>query len=210
MFAAALGIRTEMLNAGRLPALSRPDSRMTALELAVLVLSGVAAAAMTVLMPMKIGVPGHAILKGALPLVFGLALVPRRNSALIMGAVAGITGGLFVSLDSFKLPIGALTSLCLFGPFLELALIRPAQGWKLYLRLTLAGLFANLVAYAIHFGLPLLGFAQTGGRGQLRSWQVALASFIVCGAAAGLLSAIVWFRATRRETSPELQESPSS
>jgi hypothetical protein len=209
MFPAPLGIRTELLNAGRLPALSRPDSRITALELTVLVLCGVTAAATTTLIHLKFGVPGHAILKGAFPLIFGLALVPRRNSALIMGATAAITGALFASLETTKLPLGALASLCLLGPFLELAIIRASQGWRLYLRLMAAGTAANLIAYAIHFAAPLLGFVQAIGRGRSMSWQTMVASFAVCGAMAGLLSAVVWFRASRKQKQLTPQGSPS-
>ena len=83
---------------------------------------------------------------------------------------------------------------------LDFALAGRPQGWRLYGRLTAAGALANLLAFVLRFGLAFFGWQSAGGRYFMSFASVALVSFIVCGALAGLLSAIVWFRLRTSDT----------
>src|SRR6185312_1018002 len=147
MSVAPLGIRTELLNAGRLPTVSRANSRPSMLELCLLLLAGIGAATITALGHRQLQVPGSVILRAVFPMALGLALVPRRASALIMGGVAGTTGTIFSFLKIGDTSSGALTILWLLGPMLELAMVKASQGWMLYLRFAGAGLGTNLIAW---------------------------------------------------------------
>ena len=65
-----------------------------------------------------------------------------------------------------------------------------------------AGLAANLLAFATRFATAWLGLDRggggwRGGGGQFSSFAVtALLSFAICGAVAGLISGLIWFRAS--------------
>ena len=139
--------------------------------------------------------------------MFGLALIPRRGSALIVGGVAAITGTIFSLRGIGDTSSGALTILWLIGPLLELAMVGATQGWKLYLRFATAGLATNLIAYLVR---AFAAGSLTVGSKRFGSWQMTLLSWVLCGAAAGLLSAIVWFRASRNQNQPSSQGSPSA
>ena len=69
-----------------------------------------------------------------------------------------------------------------------------AQGWRLYARFAAAGAIANLLAFAARVGTSFLGWELAGSRQFTSFWSFALASFLLCGAVAGLVSAAVWFR----------------
>ena len=92
------------------------------------------------------------------------------------------------------LGVGALTSLGLIGPLLDVALWRARQGWRLYVGFALAGLGANLAALAVRAGPKLVGLDHAAGRPLAAWWTQAAVSYAVCGLVAGLISALVWFR----------------
>jgi hypothetical protein len=98
-------------------------------------------------------------------------------------------------------------------PAMDLALRGEPTGWRLYLRLAVAGILANLLAWGVRmmaagwFATAVAGSGRGGGTGMggggeralahhfLEFWPVALVTFALCGAIAGVASAAVWFKA---------------
>lgn len=206
MFAPAANLR----QSSRLPSLTRSEASITAQEIAALVAFGALAAVAVATIHMSLRVPGHAILRAVFPMAAGLALVPRRSAGLVMAGGALVTTGLMRLGNFGEIQSAALVSLLALGPLLDLALAGGPLGWKLYARFAAAGAGANLFAFAARFALALLfrrgsgggggngmggGLDQlTGGHDFLSFWPLALVSFTLCGAIAGLVSAAVWFR----------------
>jgi hypothetical protein len=131
-------------------------------------------------------------------MALGLALVPRRGAGLIMGAAAALTLlplmlGYTPAGVLFTKGAGSTTSPLLAGPMLELT-TRPARrGWRLYLAFILAGVLVNLAALLVQGGSKLAGWDAGGGK-PLAVWlATALWSYPLCGACAGLFSAVCWF-----------------
>ncbi|MFH1268428.1 MAG: hypothetical protein ABIK89_22125, partial [Planctomycetota bacterium] len=92
---------------------------------------------------------------------------------------------------------GALTSLTLTGPLLDLSLRHARAGWRLYAGFAMAGLAANLVAFVMRGGAKLLGLEHLGAR-PFSEWMLhASFSYLVCGLLAGLVSGVIWFQATQ-------------
>jgi hypothetical protein len=147
------------------------------------------------LLHLSLRVPGHAILRGVLPMAMGLAIVPRRSAGIIMAIGAGVTATAMSAAQIGSFPPTAMLSVLALGPVLDIALLGQSSGWRLYARLVVAGIVANLLAYAIKAAGVQLGIA-TGGGGQFMSFAlpVILASYILCGALAGFIGAAVWFR----------------
>jgi hypothetical protein len=172
--------------------------RLRAVDLLILGLAGLAAAAATALLDFGVRVPGHAILRTVLPLALGMAFVPRRGSGLVMSASAGL--GL-MALRSVGLDGGgggATTSLLLTGPLLDLASRWSRGGWRIYLAFAGAGLASNMTAFAVRWALKAggAGRGSGGGRG-LGEWQSqAIVTYAICGLLAGLISAVICFRAS--------------
>jgi hypothetical protein len=77
---------------------------------------------------------------------------------------------------------------------LDLALLGEPVGWRLYVRFIVAGIVANLIALATRSLLTALGYAIPGSHQMERLGWLVPASFILCGALAGLVSAAAWFR----------------
>jgi hypothetical protein len=88
---------------------------------------------------------------------------------------------------------GALTSLALSGPLLDLVARRVRPGWRLYLGFTLGGLVTNLAALAVRAGTKALGWEHAGTRQLPEWWPEAVGTYAACGLVAGLLSALFWF-----------------
>jgi uncharacterized membrane protein YgcG len=216
-------INQPLRETSRLGSLSRPGERASARELVAL--GGLAIAAMLAtafLSNPGIRVPGHAILRGVLPMALGLALVPRRGSGSLMGAVAAATAFVLHLGGLGRMQPGTMVGVIMLGPLLDVALIHSRRGWRLYTRLMAAGLVANLLAYATRFATAWLGLdrgwggggggggggAGGGGGGgggwgsggaQFTSFALtAFLSFALCGALAGLISGIIWFRASEK------------
>lgn len=166
-------------------------SATTAAEWAVLIFMGTAAAALSAWFRLDLGIPGHNIIRVVFPFALGLSLVPRYGAATVMSASGTAAGGLMMSLGARGLGVGAMTSLALTGVLLDSALAGARSGRSIYVRLALAGLAANGIAFAVRLGMKLL-------LGQpLASWLPrAVVTYTLCGLIAGLISAAVWFRAT--------------
>jgi uncharacterized membrane protein YgcG len=197
--------------ASRLPAIARTANVSVAEFACLFVCGGLAALAIGLLHP-AIRVPGHAILRGALPMAMGLALVPRRSAGIIMAIGAGAASVAMSAAHVGVFPTTSMLSVLALGPVLDLALLGKSVGWKLYLRFAAAGAVANLLAFALRIAGLQLGI-ETGGHGgggggggngmgggsgggQLINFGwMALVSFLICGALAGLVSGAVWFRA---------------
>jgi hypothetical protein len=76
---------------------------------------------------------------------------------------------------------------------LDAALWRAKKGWRLYLGFALAGLTANLAALIVKAGTKLVGAEPVTARPFALWWSQALLTYTLCGAAAGLIGALVWF-----------------
>lgn len=198
MRVAVLALHDGLAEASRLRAITSPAERARAFELALLVACGGAAAAASAYLDLRLRVPGHAILRAVFPMILGLAAVPRRGAGTVMGASALLTGvGLRAVVPAAGFSLGALTSLTLVGPFLDLAVRRARGGWRLYTGFALAGLAANLVAFFIRGGAKMLGLEHAGAR-PLSEWLLqASATYAICGLLAGLASGAIWFQAAR-------------
>lgn len=183
-------------DAGRLRLPSRQvTSSISIAETGVLLLCGAAAAGAVLMFEFKLKLPGHAILRAVFPMALGLALVPRRGAGTVMGAGAVATVSAILFGGWGEKGLGSLTSLFLIGPFLDLAVRRTVSGRRVYLSLAAAGVLANMAALAVQASAKYFGF-DGGGRGKnLATWlPLALLTYPLCGALAGLLSAAAWFR----------------
>src|SRR5262249_44745800 len=148
VFRSALALHRGLFASGRVPAVASPDRPASALEVALLVGLGAAAALATTLLDFSLRIPGHAILRSVFPMALGMALVPRRLAGTVMGASALATALVVGAARGGGPGAGALTSLCLTGPLLDLVLWGADRGWRLYLGFVLAGLGSNLVSLA--------------------------------------------------------------
>lgn len=181
----------------RLRWLSSPSVPSEASEIAFLASCGFVAAVASGYFDFRLRIPGHAILRAIFPMVLGLAVVPRRGAGTVMGTAALATGlGLRALFPAGGLSLGALTSLTLVGPALDLSLRHAHVGWRLYAGCAAAGLAANIMAFATRGGAKLLGWERLGAR-PWSDWLVhASFSYVVCGILAGLISGMIWFQAT--------------
>ncbi len=181
--------------ASRLRMFSHPTDALSVRELLILILAGGIATSFVALLPMPIRVPGHAILKATLPLMCGVALVPRHWAGTMAGLAALVAAAIFLMLGIGHLQAAAVTSLLTIGPAMDWALRGANSGrWLLYLRFALAGMAANLCAFAVRWGLAMF---QADSLHPLNMQQFVLGAFLsftVCGIAAGLLSGVICFR----------------
>ncbi len=173
------------------------SDRMTLVELAILVAAGVAAATAVAAIPLPIHIPGHAILKAALPIVAGMALAPRRMAGSIMAISAALAVLLFSAVRFGQLQPAAVVALLAIGPAIDIALAyRASSGWQLYLRFALAGLLANTLAFFTRGGVSLFGLDRFRLHALAKIDGRVFLSFAACGAIAGLLSVAVCFRSS--------------
>ena len=179
----------------RLRMLSRPTGVLSLSELLILIVAGALATTFVAFLPMPIRIPGHAILKAALPLMCGVALVPRPFAGTMAGMASLVTVAIFLMLGIGHLQGAAVTSLMAMGPAIDWAL-RGSDGgrWQLYLRFALAGLAANLLAFTVRWGLALFQAESLHSLNMKHMALAALASFMLCGIAAGLISGVICFR----------------
>ena len=160
----------------------------------VLLGAGVGAALSSVFLDMSLRMPGHAILRAVFPMALGLAIAPRRMGGLVMGAGAMGTV-LVIKAGGFgAVGVGALTSLALTGPLLDVALWQARRGWRLYMAFALAGLGSNLAALVVRGGAKFVGLNHVTSRPLGEWWMQATVSYTVCGVLAGLISATIWFK----------------
>ncbi len=180
----------------RLPPLGAGHETVRRLELTALVLAGSAAALLTHLLRLRLGIPGSSIVFAILPLALGFALVPRRGAGAVMSgaalattAVLGVAG---VRLDG----IGAVTSLTVAGPLLDLAWRwGQAGGWRLYRSFVLAGAASNAAAFVVRAAAKALELPGGSVGGSFHAWWPrAIATYAAAGLIAGLVAAAAWFR----------------
>lgn len=183
--------------ASRLPALSG-EARVSIAEVAILLACGAFAVLAVGILHLPVRMPGHAILRAVLPMALGLALVPRRSAGMGMSIGAGLTAAAMNADHIGRFPPAAVLGILVLGPILDAVLVGNPQGWRLYARFATAGALANLLAFAVRFGIAWLGWDLAGSRQFTEFWLTALPSFFLCGALAGLVSAAVWFRMSPR------------
>jgi hypothetical protein len=190
--------RMSLQVASRLPALSH-GTRVTAAELAALLTCGAVAAIAIGILHVPIRLPGHAILRGVLPMALGFALVPRRSAGTVMSVGAGLAAAAMSWGHVGRFPPAAMLSVLLLGPVLDVALAGQPRGWQLYARFIAAGALTNMLAFLARMGFTFFGLELTGARQFTEFWQTALPLFVLFGALAGLVSAALWFRLSPSE-----------
>jgi hypothetical protein len=190
----AFATKPSLRSASRLPSLAG-ESTVSMMEIACLLACGVLASIAVGFGPRLVqGAPGHAILRGVLPIALGLAIVPRRSAGITMSVGAGLTAALMSWQGVGRFQPAAVLSILALGPVLDVALAGRPQGWRLYVRFTLAGVMANLLAFAVRFGTAHFGWDLRGSHHFMSFASTAFLTFILFGAVAGLVSAALWFR----------------
>ncbi|MBI3462115.1 MAG: hypothetical protein HY000_03510 [Planctomycetes bacterium] len=208
MLSSVIGVHSDLLDRGRLPTLTRPGERISAGEVVTLCLCGFVAALCTAFLDLDLRIPGHSIIRAIFPMAFGFALVPRRSAGTIMGTTAlatslGLKVGGFAGMGT-----GAMTSLFLTGPLLDLSLMYARAGWQLYWGFMLAGVVSNLVALVVRGAAKLWAADQLGGR-RFGEWlPQAVMTYLLCGAVAGLVSAFFWFQHNQTKRSAANEDCP--
>ena len=169
-------------------------------ETSVLAFLGVSAAMLTLEVDLDLHIPGHAILRCIVPIALGLALVPRKFAGTVMGGAALAT---VLAHGAGAAPgWGSATSLVLTGPILDLAARRARTGRSVYVALIAGGAVSNVLAFAVRLVAKVL--TPGGGGGPLATWWPrASGTYLLCGVAAGLVSAVLWFRFGARGAEPE-------
>lgn len=170
------------------------DSKHVALaEWAILLGAGVSSAVGGRLLG-NYGIPGSNLLQVVLPMAAGLALVPRRGSGLTMGTSALAAGLAMSALGAKHENPSALARLFLLGTCLEIGPARASDRRWVWLWFVAAGLAANVLGLAVKVVMAQLGWEGIGGRGIFVHWPMRVASWAICGALAGGVSAILFFR----------------
>lgn len=195
---ALLTLHHDLLGARRwrIPA---PARAISAAETGALLAVGALATLVTAYLPLSLSIPGHAILRGLLPMAAGLALVPRRGAGSIMAVGAAICAGVLLSAGGVGINPLALIGTVALGPLLDVALGWSARRGGIYLRFVAAGVTANLLVFGVRFVSARLGLEPPSSHHLATFWPMGLVSFVACGALAGALSAAACFRLTRSE-----------
>ncbi|MCA9091964.1 MAG: hypothetical protein KDA68_00635 [Planctomycetaceae bacterium] len=174
-------------------------SRLPAIDLGrslwiVSLASGVGAALATCLLDFRLGIPGHAILRSILPMSLGLTLAPFRGSGTIMSVGALVTGtGLRLAGFGEK-GLGSLFSLLATGPILDFAAGRAKTPRGMWLGLIAAGTVCNMLAFGAQVLAKLLHLDLGGGKPFVVWWKMAIWTYPLCGAVAGLIAAVLLLR----------------
>lgn len=235
MFAVHPGLQAR----SRLSTLTLDESAVRTMDLFIWMVMGMFAACVASMPDWHLRLPGHAILRSILPMTLGLSLAPRRMGGAVMGASALLTGLCLRGAGFADIGFGALTSLTLTGPLLDAVLWKVQSGRRLYLGIVLAGLSANLLAFAAKASEKLLlqsvvrvpgsgggmGMGTGGGLGRgggtsaglgagkraFGDWLTDAAwSYPLCGILAGLICATLWFRWRDQPANDPQTESPAS
>lgn len=197
----ALSVHAGLRASSRFSALSREESSVRMSEWAVWLVMGITAACASALPDWNLRIPGHAILRSVFPMALGLSLAPRRGAGGVMGVIAFATALALRFSGRAEVGFGALTSLSLTGPLLDVALWKAQAGWRLYAGIVVAGLSSNLIAMGIKVTEKLLMSGGGGGKRSFGAWLAQAAwTYPLCGVLAGLLSAVIWFRWRARDT----------
>lgn len=194
------GIHDGLATAGRFPSMARIRERISTSEIVMLLLFGAAAAAAVGFIRTGLRFPGNSIILAMLPMVFGLAIAPRRSAGFIMGAGAFGAASMIGMLGLAHYGAGAFVSLCLLGPVMDLALKKANSGRWLYIGLGFAGVCTNLLALASRGSAKLLGLDVAGMR-PFGTWYVQAAlTYALCGAIAGLVAAFCFFQLRKKRS----------
>lgn len=185
-------VRDGLAGATRLPTLARTRDRISAAEVWLLLACGVCSAAAVGLVKLSLGIPGHAIVLAALPMALGMSLAPRRLAGCTMSVGALGTASLLTSVAGVRYGSGAIVSLTLLGPMMDLAFRNVQRGWRVYAALVAAGVFTNVLALGSRASTKLLGLDP--GRPFDSWWLQALVTYTLSGMVAGLLGALCWFQ----------------
>jgi hypothetical protein len=180
-----------LVGAGRFPSLARSRQRVSAAEWLLLLGCGAASAAAVGFVKLSLGIPGHSIVIAALPMVFGLALAPRRLAGSVMSAGALGTAWLLGAAGA-DYGAGATVSLLLLGPMMDAALSHARSGRRVYAALVMAGVTTNLLALGSRAATKVLGL-DLGARPFGSWWLQASVTYTLSGIVAGLLGALCWF-----------------
>jgi hypothetical protein len=200
MLSTAFAPHASLQDRGRVPAISRA-AEISAGEVVCLLACGALAAAAIGFVHLSLRTPGHAILRGVLPMAIGFALVPRYWAGTLMAIGAAITSTAMSAVHLGSFPASAMLSVLALGPVLDLALLGRPHGWRLYARFIIAGVIANVFAYGLKVAGVALGIGMFGGGREFQRFAlpVVLSSYILCGALAGLFGAAACFRARGRD-----------
>lgn len=184
------------------------DQRMALLEWLTLIGIGGMTAVLSACIDLHVRIPGHAILKVVFPVAAGMALVPRKYAGSVIGVSALVTALPMRALgfNGEGVGYGALTSMTLIGPILDVILSQAKSKKFVYLGFVIAGLASNVLALLVRGGVKWMGWERPGRR-PLGEWLAqASVTYVVCGIVAGLISAAVWFSfGDRRPTTKEAQ-----
>jgi hypothetical protein len=196
MLATAFAPQLSLRRSSRVPAISQ-GAAISAIEIACLMACGALAACAVGFLHLSLRVPGHAILRGVLPMAAGFALVPRRLAGTVMAIGAGMVSAVLSMAHMGSFPLPAMLSVLALGPVLDVAILGRPTGWQLYARFVMAGIGANLFALAFKLAGFQLGMQMVGGGEGFARFSVATlaTSYLLCGAVAGFLGAAACFRA---------------
>jgi hypothetical protein len=200
------GVRDGLAVAARMQTETQTRERISASEILALLFCGAVSASLIAFVRLGLRIPGHSIVLSMVPMVFGLAMAPRRFSGFIMSAGALGTASAFTGAGLAQYGAGAFVSLCLMGPMMDLALTKVRSGWRLYLGLVLAGIGTNLMALASRSTSKLMGI-DPGTRPFVGWWNQALLTYTLCGAIAGLFGAICFFHFRNRRSDSQSPDS---
>ena len=195
-------LQPSLADAGRLPRIATGD-KISAAEVAVLILAGLAAAFAEAWIHLGLKVPGHAILRAILPMMFGLALVPRRAAGTAMGAFAGVAALAINRFPGEGITLASGIAMTLVGPAIDIALAGARASRWLYVRFALAGVLANLAALTIKVIAVSSGLMPQKEPLALYLFR-AVPSYVICGAIAGLIGGAACFRARPTERGESL------
>ena len=159
-------LNDELASRSRLASYAPSPRASAAAQLALLIALGALASILTSIAASPIRLPGHAILRGTLPLICGLSLAPRRGAGTIMSLAAMVAFALMMLVGATRVSFAAVAGLAMLGPLLDLVTTRAANlGWQLYVRFAAAGLAANLIAFAVRFatGSTATAAGRAGG-----------------------------------------------
>jgi len=182
-----------LAEAARFPSLTRVRSRVSAIELLLLLSCGAAAAVAVAYVKLSLRIPGHSIVLAALPMVLGLSLAPRRLAGSVMSAGAVGTAWLLTAAGSASFGSGSSVSLLLIGPMMDVAVRHARGGWPVYTALVLSGVATNLLALGSRAAFKVLGLDLADARPFDSWWLQALVTYPLSGVVAGLLGALCWF-----------------
>jgi hypothetical protein len=166
----------------------RTDEGFTARELSILAAAGVVATLAIAFLQTPLRIPGHAILKAALPLACGMAFVPKPLAGTTMGSASLFAAGALLLAGVGNLQAAAVVSLLFVGPAFDWARHKADSSRPVLIaRFALVGLGVNLIAFAVRFGTA---FWQADGWHPLNFrtlGSTAMVSFVVCGIVAGVI-----------------------